>query len=960
MVNKLELNKKKPTGGGTVIVGGIGGQTDDTSPGDGKPKPKQLFLPLHEIEKLQNVIYARMVQKVGTKRYWEQWAKDVATIASNYIERIKRLIAKEGTHKTAFDEFLEGVRKNLNPSVEPSEVIEMLAQHMITKPVFEALFENYSFVANNPVSQSLQRMVDLLEEQALEKDTIILSRFYESVKNNVSKIDNSASRQKIITELYEKFFKTAFPKTVEKLGIVYTPIEIVDFINHSVAAVLEKEFNRKLSDENVHILDPFTGTGTFITRMIQSSLIEKSALPRKYAHELHANEIVLLAYYIASINIENAFHDVMGEESAYQPFSGICLTDTFQLGETDNTDQLFTTQLQQNSERVMAQQKAPIRIIVGNPPYSIGQKSANDNAQNQSYPKLEKRIAETYATGIDTTNINRIYDAYIKAFRWSSDRLPSEQGGIIAFVTNSGWLDKETTKGLRKCLEHEFSSIYVFNMRGAITGKIGEKASREGKSVFNIKTGVAITILVKKPDQEGRAAIHYNDIGEYLNREQKLGIVTKNNNVLNKNMDWNIVHPSKHDDWFEHRNDIYNSLMPLIPDKKYNISATSFFVTYSLGIATGRDAWVSNFSQKKLINNVINTIYFFNQQSKMFLTKKKDNINIIAEDVIDYDPRKISWNRNFINDIQSGKQYSYSDRHLCHKQYSPFNKQNFYYEKNLTAMQYQIPRLFPTPEHTNIAIAVPGIGSRRDFSVLISNTIPDLNCLDAGAQCFPLHYYEKKKIEQGTLFDKHDEYVRRDALTDFILTSCRENYGPKATKEDIFYYVYGLLHSPDYRTQFSADLKKMLPRLPLVEKPADFWAFSKAGRELAELHLNYEEQPPCSKVKVEGAESEKFQVDKIRFPSKDDKSIIQYNAWIKLTNIPLEAYDYVVNGRSAIEWIMERYQVKVDKDSGIKNDPNDWATEHNKPRYILDLLLSIVTVSLKTVKIVKGLPKLEF
>ncbi len=379
MVNKLELNKRRPEGGGTVIVGGVGGLSDDTSPGDGKPKKhEQMFLPLPEIEKLQKAFYARMVQKVGNKRYLEQWAADVAKIAKSYIERIGRLIAKDGPHKAAFDAFLTGIRKNINPSVTPDEVVEMLAQHMITKPVFEALFENYSFVQNNPVSQAMQGMVDLLEEQALEKDTIVLTRFYESVKLNVSKIDNAKGRQSIIKELYGKFFKTAVPETTEKLGLLYTPVEIVDFINHSIAAVLEMEFGRKLSDENVHILDPFTGTGTFIARLIKSGLIERDALVRKYGNELHANEITLLAYYIASINIENVFHDVMGECAAYHPFNGICLTDTFQLGETEDADSLFTPKLAQNSERVVAQQKAPIRVIIGNPPYSVGQKSENE------------------------------------------------------------------------------------------------------------------------------------------------------------------------------------------------------------------------------------------------------------------------------------------------------------------------------------------------------------------------------------------------------------------------------------------------------------------------------------------------------------------------------------------------------------------------------------------------------
>ena len=1015
MVNKLELNKQRPSGGGTVIIGGIGNPADIADSGDGKPpKPDQPFLPLPEIHNLQNAIYARMVQKVGNKRYWEQWAADVAKIAQSYIERIGRLIAVPGPHKTAFDDFLTGIRKNINPSVTPDEVVEMLAQHMITRPVFEALFENYSFVRNNPVSQALQGMIDLLEAQALEKDTIVLTRFYESVKRNVSGITDAAGRQKIIVELYEKFFKTAFPKTVEKLGIVYTPVEIVDFINHSVAAVLEKEFGRKLSDENVHILDPFTGTGTFITRLIQSGLIEPDALPRKYAEELHANEIVLLAYYIASINIESAYHDLVAahvgannyspecrgekffaptddyglakaaEEKApyvaYAPFPGICLTDTFQLGETEDANMLFTLKLQQNSERVVAQQKAPIRVIIGNPPYSVGQRSANDNAQNQSYPKLEKRIAGTYAAKSTATLKNSLYDAYIKAFRWSSDRLPEAQGGIIAFVSNAGWIDSNAMDGFRKCLEQEFSAIYVFNLRGNQRTS-GETSRREGGKIFGSgsRTPIAITLLVKKPEHAGKAVIYYRDIGDYLNREEKLEIVDKSRGALHEKMEWQIIRPNEHADWLNQRNDLFGSFIPLGDKDSKDNKQTVFVPYYSRGLATSRDTWCYNSSKKNVHENMNRTIGFYNSEVDRFIEAKKVDKNIESINFIKFDSTNITWDQQQKIDIVKGKKYSFKKENVILSSYRPFHKQWCYFSSEVNNRVYQLPKLFPTPKQNNLTICLP---ANKNELPLLCNNIPDLH-LNGDSQCFPLYYYEKKSAHQSTLFDAdNDEYIRRDGLTDFILDRCRDSYGPKVTKEDIFYYVYGLLHSPDYRKQFAADLKKMLPRLPLVEKPADFWAFSKAGRELANLHLNYEEQPPCHAVTVTGAESGKFQVEKMRFgkfvgannysphysPSagkdarapREDKSVIEYNPWIKLSGIPLEAYEYVVNGRSAIEWIMERYQVKTDKDSGIKNDPNDWAAEHGKPRYILDLLSSIITVSLETIKIVNELPNVTF
>ena len=379
-----------------------------------------------EFEQMQGVIFGRMVKKVGEKLYWEQWAKDVADIANRQIERIKTLIAENAEHRAAFEEFLGGLQKNINPSISEQEAIDMLSQHIITKPVFEALFEDYSFVKNNPISVSMQKMLDLLEEQDIAEDTATLDKFYVSVKERAKDLDNGAAKQKIIVELYDKFFKTAFPKMVEKLGIVYTPVEVVDFIIYSVDAVLRKEFGRSVSDENVHILDPFTGTGTFVTRLLQSGLIAPLDLERKYKTELHANEIVLLAYYIAAINIENAYHDLVGNANQYTPFDGICLTDTFQLGETDEKTDMKAKMFPENSERVLAQKQAKLQVIMGNPPYSVGQKSANDNAQNQKYPTLDKRITDTYAAETNATNKNSLYDAYIKAFRWSSDRLDKE------------------------------------------------------------------------------------------------------------------------------------------------------------------------------------------------------------------------------------------------------------------------------------------------------------------------------------------------------------------------------------------------------------------------------------------------------------------------------------------------------------------------------------------------------
>ena len=946
VINRLEVNHSTD---GRILVGTVGGRDASGSPdadGGGNGR-QQMQLPLPYLRNLQDVIYARMVQKVGNKRYLEQWAQDVAKIAQLYIVRIAKLIAKEGPHKQAFDKMLADLRENINPSVSAGELIEMLAQHMITKPVFEALFENYSFVEHNPVSKALQGMVDLLEEQAFEKDTTVLSRFYESIKFRVANIASAAERQRTILELYDKFFRTAFPLTVEKLGIVYTPVEVVDFINQSVADLLQATFGRSLSDEDVHILDPFTGTGTFIVRMIESGLIDADALPRKYKRELHANEIVLLAYYIASINIENAYHAVRGEESGYEAFPGICLTDTFQLGEGGELSRSFP-QLSENSDRAEEQRRTPIQVIIGNPPYSVGQRSANDNAQNQSYPKLEKRLADTYTARSAASSTKNLYDSYIKAFRWASDRIDRDTGGIVAFVSNAGWLDGNAMDGMRKCLEEEFSAIYVFNLRGNQRTS-GELSRREGGKIFGSgsRTPIAITVLLKNPAHTGKALIQYHDIGDYLTREQKLEIVKQKASVLNPDFGWQRLISDMYGDWLNQRNQAFTNFIS-IGEKSKKICNTFFVPFYSLGVATGRDVWCWNFSKQKVEYNIKATVDYFNQ-------------HIVAREAA-IDPKRISWSSAFDQDKARKHKKTFDVSNIITGCYRPFCRQNIYFSPQLNERVYQQPKLFPAQPHLeNTVICINGVGDRKGFSSLVTNRIPDLELLEK-AQCFPLYYYEPKKSTAPQLpgLTSDTPYERKDAITDFIHGECKALYGLNITKEDIFYYIYGLLHSPDYRKTFANDLKKSLPRLPLVDKPETFQAFSKAGRALANLHLNYEEQPPCPDVHVEGTETGNFRVEKMRFINKGDKSAIQYNESIRLSNIPLDAYDYVVNGRSAIEWIMDRYQVRTDSASGIMNDPNDWAAEHEKPRYILDLLLSIVTVSLETNKIVRGLPRLTF
>jgi predicted helicase len=965
-VNKIELNKNRPeqilVGRPEISFDKDGNPiypTDNDNGASSKNISEQMSL---QFEQLQSVVFARMVNKVGDRRYWEQWAKSVADIATRQTERIEKLVTDNPKYQKAFDSFLKGLHKNINPSISQNDAIEMLSQHIITKPVFDALFENYSFVANNPMSQSMQKMLDLLEEQSLEKDAETLEKFYQSVKTRASGIDNAEGKQRIIIELYDKFFKTAFPKLVEKLGIVYSPVEVVDFIIYSVADILQKEFGRDISDENIHLLDPFTGTGTFITRLLQSGLINSRDVARKYTSEIHCNEIVLLAYYIAAVNIENAYHDLLPDATSYQSFEGICLTDTFQLGESNDAEKLFSDMFPQNSKRVQRQQKAPLRIIFGNPPYSIGQNNANDNAQNQSYPKLEQRILKTYAEEAKGTGKKSLYDSYIKAFRWSTDRL-DKTGGIVAFVSNGSWIEVGAMAGFRKSLEKEFTSIYVFNLRGNARTS-GVLRQKEAGNVFGggSRTPIAITLLVKNPEvKTEKATIYYQDIGDYLSKEEKLKIVCNLKSFTNQNLNLKKLNPNIAADWINLRTDNFSTFIEIAAKSKTE-KENFFGQNYSRGILSGKDSWVWNFGKNELLNNINNTIDFYNSERIRYNNQKIIDPTITFETYIDFNSKKITWDaRKLKEGVEKNKKISFEKEDIRIGYYRPFCKQHQYFNSKINWSLFLLPMYFPKKETKNLVIALSGIAHSNPFSVLIIDSISDYS-LVSGNQCFPLYYYEENTSVQKGMFDEDNksDYIRRDAISDFILERAKKIYGKNVTKEDIFYYVYGFLHSKEYRETFGNDLKKMLPRLPLLEEVKDFWAFSKAGRKLADLHLNYETVAPFADTKVTGDDGKYYTVEKLRFPKKDQKDTIIYNSKISISNIPARAYEYVVNGKSAIEWIIERYQVSTHKESGIQNDPNDWAKEVGNPRYILDLLLSIINVSVQTVDIVEDLPKVKF
>ncbi|HAC65181.1 MAG TPA: damage-inducible protein, partial [Cyanothece sp. UBA12306] len=988
-INQIELNQQRPK---NINILGVGGGKDDKGNSNNSPTVKAIQTELNfpGLEEWRDAIYAQIVVKCGDRRYWEDWAKDVAVIADHHISRIKGILeGNNPKYKAAFANFLAGLHSNLNPSISEDDAIEMLSQHLITKPVFDALFEDYEFTKLNPVSIAMQTMLTALEDQSLTKETESLHKFYDSVRERAKGIDNAVGKQKIVIELYDKFFKTAFPQTADRLGIVYTPIEVVDFIIKSVDVALKQEFNLGLTDEGVHILDPFTGTGSFIVRLLQSGLIKPEDLTRKFTQEIHANEIILLAYYIAAINIESTFHDLkvsltkeasktvsltqespqkvtlskesLGDETGYKPFNGIVLTDTFQMFENDGT--LKEKMFPENNQRVVSQKEQEIKVIIGNPPYSAGQKSENDSNKNLKYEQLDSRIEETYANYSTATNKNSLYDSYIRSIRWASDRIGDK--GIIGFVTNGSFIDGNSSDGLRKCFIDEFTSIYCFNLRGNAR-TAGEDRRKEKGNVFGegTRTPVAITLLIKNPNKTENCQLFYHDIGDYLKREKKLEIIKEFSSI--SGIKWETITPNDSHDWINQRDPAFDNFISL-GDKKDKTTQTIFDV-YSSGVKTNRDPWCYHFSYESISKNMTKMIDFYNSQVEEFKNNLKgqtisnpDERKKKVEAFIDTDPKKISWSRGLKNDLGRCVNYTFYSESVVKGMYRPFCKQWAYFNKHFNDMIYQMPKIFPNESIENLVICVTGIGASKDFSALMVNCIPNLHFHDT-SQCFPLYSYEKQESEgyKPLLpgFETDNEYVKKENIPNTILNLFRSQYNHKSlTKEDIFYYIYGILHSPEYKQRFAADLKKMLPRIPFAK---DFWLFSKAGRDLAYWHLNYEIIEPYPLKEYQELlylSPEDYRVEKMIFGKRNqDKTTIIYNKHLSLTEIPLEAYNYVVNGKSAIEWIMERYKLTKDKNSGIINDPNDWSDD---PRYIIDLVKRIVRVSLETVKIVNNLPPLK-
>ena len=905
-------------------------------------------------------IYAKVVEKCGDRKYWPQWAEDVAQIADRIRARVTGLLAdpERITLRRDFQAFLADLRRALHRELQEADVVAMIAQHLVTGPVFQALFADYDFVGSNPVSRALNRLVELLEAEGLENETRELEPFYESVRQRAQALDNAEARQRVLLELYERFFKVALKRDAERLGIVYTPVAVVDFILHSADHALQQHFGRRLTDENVHILDPFTGTGTFIVRLLQNpELIRDADLVRKFTGELHANEIVLLAYYIAAINIEEAYHGRRGMDSAYAPFEGMVFTDTFNLGEGEGR---LPASLPVNSQRAQRQQSQEITVIVGNPPYSAGQRSATDENPNVAYPALEQRVRETFAQRSSTTLKNSLYDSYKMALRWASDRIGDE--GVIAFVTNGSFIDGNADAGLRGCLSDEFSHLYVFNLRGNQRTQ-GERSRQEAGKIFGSgsRTPVAIMVLVREPAHQGACQIHYKDIGDYLSREQKLQKIRDFGSIEGIS-DWRVIQPDTHDDWLDQRNPDFRKHLPLgIAGEKGLLSTQAVFSLYSNGLKTNRDVWLYAFDCEQLDQRMQEMTAFYRERFHSVAA----GTMTVEEATANNAPDRIKWTVGLKDHFKRRQPIFHDVSNVRVGMYRPFSKQHLYFESKYIERTLRIPSMFPTPAAPNQVIGVTGRGATKPFSCLITDFIPDLE-LVSKAQWFSRWRYEAHDPNSADAWAQTEDagldtvpgYRRVDNITGWCLQQFRTQYPAlQITKDDIWSYLYGLLHAPDYRERYRADLSKDLPRIPFA---ADFGAFRDAGAELAELHLGYETCPEYElQVDVNGVGDSVYRLSNKTMKwggtqKGPDRSVLHVTPAVTLRGIPEAAHHYVVNGRTPLEWAVDRLHIRQDQESGIINNPNAWFADH--PASLVLHLRRLVQVSVETARIVAGLP----
>ena len=809
----------------------------------------------------------------------------------------------------------------------------MLIQHLLTERLFRTVFNRPAFTRRNVIAFEIENVIDALTSHAFSRDEFLgkLDRFYAAIERTAATISDFSHKQHFLNTVYEQFFQGFSIKVADTHGIVYTPQPIVDFMVRSVAAILEREFGRSLADEGVHIIDPFVGTGNFIVRMMRE--IPRTALERKYKGELHCNEVMLLPYYIASMNIEHEYYDATGD---YKPFNGICLVDTFDLAE-DRQLPLFAPE---NTQRVESQKQTPMFVVIGNPPYNVGQVNENDNNKNRKYPTMDKRVQETYSKASQATLRNALADPYVKAIRWAADRIGEE--GVVAFVTNNSFLDGVAFDGMRKHLADDFDAIYILDMGGNV--RKNPKLSGTTHNVFGIQVGVSINFFVKKNGKaDSQARMYYARVDEFWRKEEKYRYL--NAKEQHCNVEWKSVTPNKRHTWLTEGLHVeFITFVPLGSKEakaEKGEAADVIFKVYSRGVSTCRDAWAYNFESNTLKENMGRMIDTYNEQ--VFKWERRGDQAANVDDFVISDHSRISWSGDLKQALKRGKTGRFSEENVRRSLYRPFARSNLYFDRLMNNSVYLFHRIFPTleTEEENRVIIVSDHGFRAAFSTLMTILIPELHTLATSDafQCFPYYTYDE------------DGSNRRENITDWSLDRFRAHYRDDTiTKWDIFHYVYGLLHHPVYRDRYQANLKRELPRIPFAP---DFRAFANAGARLAQIHVAYEDQPeyPLAQLETPDAPLD-WRVEKMRLSK--DKAQITYNRFLTLDGIPAAAFNYRLGNRCALEWIIDQYRVKTDRRSGIVNDPN----RAEDPEYIVRLLGQVISVSLETVKIVESLPAL--
>ena len=868
---------------------------------------------------------------------WEaavaQFRERVPALGEGLAERIHGERETNQAFITAFADFHEKCRQSINPDLSEAAVEEMLIQHLLTERIFRTVFDNQDFTRRNVIANEIEKVIDALTSESFSRHDFLhqLDPFYVAIERTAATIEDFSQKQGFLNTVYEQFFQGFSVRVADTHGIVYTPQPIVDFMVRSVEEILQTEFNRSLSDSGVHIIDPFVGTGNFIVRTMRE--VRRTALAEKYTTELHCNEVMLLPYYIASMNIEHEFYEATG---VYQPFDGICLVDTFELAEDAHYYEasLFT---EENTRRVEEQKKFPMFVVIGNPPYNVGQANENDNNRNRKYPMMDSRVRETYAKDSTATNKNKLSDPYVKAVRWASDRIGEE--GVVAFVTNNSLLDAVAFDGMRKRLADDFDAIYILDLSGNV--KKNPKLSGTTHNVFGIQVGVSINFFIKRCDSaNAQAEIFYARVDEFWRKEDKYRYLDSKKHY--RNIKWQPITPDRRYTWLmEGLHAEFETFIPMGTQKAKRArdeAVDVIFQTYSLGVNTSRDAWAYNFSPNTLAANMERMIKSYNEQ--VFKWERREDRDANVDDFVAYDDVKINWSRDLKLDLKRGRTAEYTEDKVRNSLYRPFTKSNLFFDRVMNEEVYVFPSIFPIPETEaeNRVICVGGYG-RKAFAILMSKSIPNLNFYADPQQSFPFYTYDE------------DGRNRRENITDWALAQFRAHYGDESIgKWDIFHYVYGLLHHPTYRERYQANLRRDLPHLPYTP---DFWGFAKAGERLGEIHVGYEEVDEYQIEQVETpGKSLDWRVEKMRLSR--DKTQIKYNDFLMLDGIPAKTFEYRLGNRSALEWVIDQYRVKTDKRSGIVNDPNRTDDEE----YIVRLIGKVVAVSLKTVEIVEGLPEL--